>query len=342
MSDEFNDEVCAIEAIYPECVEEVRPLVYRLKVPQNEKISFEIEFSKEYPMEKPTLRKVKSNGAYDDEYLLALFEEVLDSIFQEGMVVVFDLFTELDCVLGEEEDIEAEDHWNQQDTKDIDDLVDSVAATTIEGTTTISDAQQRVKSSSTEEIAPTDDIASTYDTTSTDVEDRDDVDYTNYTYDEEREKANAKVTAKQEESSSSAPLQGWSISEPIVDRKSTFVGFAKEVHSVQEVDEAVARLCDDRKVAKATHVMRAYRVIDGNSAVKYEDCDDDGEAAAGSRMLHLLNIMDAENVLVVAVRWFGGIHLGPDRFRHINSAARDALVKGGFVETNKKKKKKKH
>jgi putative IMPACT (imprinted ancient) family translation regulator len=37
-------------------------------------------------------------------------------------------------------------------------------------------------------------------------------------------------------------------------------------------------------------------------------------------------------VLVVVTRWFGGIHLGPDRFKHINQAARDALEAGGFLD----------
>lgn len=53
--------------------------------------------------------------------------------------------------------------------------------------------------------------------------------------------------------------------------------------------------------------------------------------------------MDVWNVIVVVSRWFGGIHLGPDRFKHINSAARDVIIKGQFLdaETNNTKKKKK-
>lgn len=45
-------------------------------------------------------------------------------------------------------------------------------------------------------------------------------------------------------------------------------------------------------------------------------------------------MMDAWNVIVVVSRWFGGTHLGPDRFKHINSAARDAVITGKFVENN--------
>ena len=46
---------------------------------------------------------------------------------------------------------------------------------------------------------------------------------------------------------------------------------------------------------------------------------------AGSNLAHLLHVLGAENVLVVVTRWYGGIHLGNDRFKHINAAARDSL-----------------
>lgn len=62
------------------------------------------------------------------------------------------------------------------------------------------------------------------------------------------------------------------------------------------------------------------------------DCDDDGETAAGGRLAHLLEILELENVLVVVSRWYGGTLLGPDRFKLINQAARDALEKAGFLD----------
>jgi Uncharacterized protein family UPF0029 len=62
------------------------------------------------------------------------------------------------------------------------------------------------------------------------------------------------------------------------------------------------------------------------------DNDDDGETAAGGRLAHLLQILEVPNVLVVVTRYFGGIHLGPDRFKHINQAARAALEVGGFLD----------
>ncbi|CAK5013231.1 unnamed protein product [Meloidogyne enterolobii] len=41
--------------------------------------------------------------------------------------------------------------------------------------------------------------------------------------------------------------------------------------------------------------------------------------------------MDAKDVLLVVSRWKGGNKIGPDRFRHICNAGRDALISGGFV-----------
>lgn len=65
-----------------------------------------------------------------------------------------------------------------------------------------------------------------------------------------------------------------------------------------------------------------------------QDCDDDGESAAGARLLHLLQMTDACNVLVVVSRWFGGVMLGPARFTLINNAARGLLAKNGYISTD--------
>ena len=65
------------------------------------------------------------------------------------------------------------------------------------------------------------------------------------------------------------------------------------------------------------------------------DYDDDGESQAGARLKHLLEILDLENVLVVVTRWYGGTLLGPDRFKHVSQAARDALDLGGFLDGDK-------
>lgn len=126
-------------------------------------------------------------------------------------------------------------------------------------------------------------------------------------------------------------------SDPIIDRKSVFIGHACKLTHPSEVDQIRAFLLSDRKIAKATHpVMLAYR-CKGSGNIMHQDNDDDGETAAGSRLAHLLQILDIDNVLVVVTRWYGGIQLGSDRFRHINQAARDALLLGGFIKAGGKR-----
>ena len=121
----------------------------------------------------------------------------------------------------------------------------------------------------------------------------------------------------------------------IEDRKSVFQGHFAPVKSMDEVKAVIAKLYENRKIAHATHNMYAYRIFKDNSLL--QDCDDDGETHAGSRMLHLFEILECENVLVVVSRWYGGIQLGPDRFKHINNAARNVLEIAGVVNKAAKK-----
>ncbi|KAK4050063.1 hypothetical protein OIO90_005253 [Microbotryomycetes sp. JL221] len=124
--------------------------------------------------------------------------------------------------------------------------------------------------------------------------------------------------------------------QPIIERKSVFVGHAAQVKSLAEVQSVLSTLLSDKKIAKATHNISAFRFtsLDG---VKHADNDDDGETAAGGRLAHLLTLVNASDVLVVVTRWYGGIHLSTQRFQLINQAARDALELGGFLPDDKNK-----
>jgi hypothetical protein len=136
------------------------------------------------------------------------------------------------------------------------------------------------------------------------------------------------------ESSLDTMAPPWFISEVVTEKKSVFVARAAAVTSVQQARSFVAHLLStDKKVAKATHNITAWR-LRGNADVggaQFKDCDDDGESAAGGRLLHLLELMGACDLVVVVSRWYGGVHLGPDRFRLINQSARDAISKGNFT-----------
>ncbi|KAF8165721.1 ribosomal protein S5 domain 2-type protein [Crassisporium funariophilum] len=127
------------------------------------------------------------------------------------------------------------------------------------------------------------------------------------------------------------------VAEPITDRKSAFVGRACRISHASEVPLILSHLMSDRRISRAAHpIINAWRCqLDG---VLHQDNDDDGESAAGGRLAHLLQILEVNDVLVIVTRYFGGIHLGPDRFKHINQAARNALELGGFLDTSETKK----
>lgn len=127
----------------------------------------------------------------------------------------------------------------------------------------------------------------------------------------------------------------WIIGPSLTVKKSEFMARVAPVSSPAQAKQYVAHfLATDKRVARATHNMTAWR-IRGINETTYQDCDDDGETAAGSRMLHLMQMMDVWDVMVIVTRWYGGVQLGPDRFRIINTATKEALVLGGFVKDNK-------
>lgn len=126
----------------------------------------------------------------------------------------------------------------------------------------------------------------------------------------------------------------WHSGEPITDRKSTFQAHLTRVQCAGSIQKAMAWLLSDRKVQSATHNMLAYR-IELETGGFLADSDDDGESAAGGRLLHLLNVVNAKNVLVVVSRWYGGTKLGPDRFKRIQTVARDLLMMHGYIQANK-------
>ncbi|ORZ08782.1 ribosomal protein S5 domain 2-type protein [Lobosporangium transversale] len=119
---------------------------------------------------------------------------------------------------------------------------------------------------------------------------------------------------------------------PIIDRKSVFVAHLAPITQPSQVPWMIQQLKqENKKVIKATHNIMAFRVENENGAIS-QDNDDDGETAAGSRLLHLMSILDVKNVVVVVSRWYGGIPLSADRFKHINNAARQLLDECGYIK----------
>ncbi|KAI8919010.1 ribosomal protein S5 domain 2-type protein [Powellomyces hirtus] len=119
-------------------------------------------------------------------------------------------------------------------------------------------------------------------------------------------------------------------SEPLVERKSVFVAHVAPIKSASDVSLVLSALLSNKRIRRATHNIMAYRLVEENGVVK-QDCDDDGETAAGGRLLHMLNLANVNGAVVVVTRWYGGVHLGPARFKHINNVGRKLLESCGYI-----------
>ncbi|MES1907228.1 MAG: hypothetical protein MHM6MM_000388 [Cercozoa sp. M6MM] len=112
------------------------------------------------------------------------------------------------------------------------------------------------------------------------------------------------------------------LTETVEDRKSVFQGFCAPARSRAEAERFVQALCqDDKRIANATHRCMAFRLAAGEEI----GGDDDGEKGAWRVMSEQLTKSDALDTVVVVARWYGGVSLGPARFRHIREMARQAI-----------------
>lgn len=232
MKEELEDEISAIDAIYPGSTEELAPQIFKFTVPSHEDVEVQLSFPEKYPDDKPSIIQVISEG--DVNYLQQRFGRKLDEVYREGEVCMFDFLLELEVMIGEgrEKEKEKEKQLEKEREKQIEKI------------------EKQIQNLEIEHLI------------------------------EPRE---PKIN----------PLEGWIQSEPVVDRGSTFIGFARKVTSLEEAQDYLDLLVSDKKISKAAHNISAWR-IKGTGNVQYQDCDDDGEAAAGGRLLHLLTVCKLE------------------------------------------------
>jgi len=105
----------------------------------------------------------------------------------------------------------------------------------------------------------------------------------------------------------------------ITDRGSRYAVSGGPVQNRAEVESFLKALKRKKKYAKATHNSWAVLLPDGPLK------SDDGEAGAGNIILQMLERADLQGHVIVVTRWYGGKHLGGDRFRHVADAVRAYL-----------------
>lgn len=102
----------------------------------------------------------------------------------------------------------------------------------------------------------------------------------------------------------------------ITDRGSKYAVSGGACTSHDEANAFIKDLCRNKKFAKATHNTWAF--LHNGQVHKY----DDGEKGAGAVIGRMLERENIEGHIIVVTRWYGGKHLGGDRFRHVQDAVR--------------------
>ncbi len=100
----------------------------------------------------------------------------------------------------------------------------------------------------------------------------------------------------------------------LTDRGSKYAVSGAPVTDRAGVDAVLKQLKRDKSYAKATHNTWGV-ILQGGTPLK----GDDGEAGAGMVILRMLERAGLEGHVIVVTRWYGGKHLGGDRFRHVQS-----------------------
>ena len=80
---------------------------------------------------------------------------------------------------------------------------------------------------------------------------------------------------------------------------------------------------NNKKFLRATHHTYAARI--SKDGVIYETKNDDGETGAGNVILRVMQKQRYVNTIVCVTRWFGGVKLYGDRFKHVQDAAMRGL-----------------
>lgn len=109
----------------------------------------------------------------------------------------------------------------------------------------------------------------------------------------------------------------------IIDRGSKYSVTGGKVLGREDVKSLLKKIKKDRKYASATHNTWAAR-IEKYGAV-FETKSDDGETGAGQVILHIMRKKHIVNCAIVVTRWYGGIKLQADRYKHVQDATKHII-----------------
>ncbi len=114
------------------------------------------------------------------------------------------------------------------------------------------------------------------------------------------------------------------------DKGSKFISFAMPVRSVDEVNTALARY--RKEYYDARHICYAYMLGAEREIFRSND-DGEPSGTAGKPILGQINSYNLTNILIVVIRYFGGILLGTSGLIvAYRSAAKNAIDNARIIE----------
>ncbi len=112
----------------------------------------------------------------------------------------------------------------------------------------------------------------------------------------------------------------------IKDRGSVYSVSVGRVEDRESIKKFIHKIRNyNKKFQKASHHSYAARV--SKDGVVYETKSDDGETGAGNVILRIIQKKKFTNTIVCVTRWFGGVKLQADRYKHVQDATIYALEK---------------
>jgi len=109
----------------------------------------------------------------------------------------------------------------------------------------------------------------------------------------------------------------------IEDRGSRYSVSLGHVKGREDIKSFMRRLKKNKKIAKATHNTWAARITKDGAI--FETKSDDGETGAGMVILRVMQKEEVSDCVVCVTRWFGGVKLMGDRFKHVQDATKLAI-----------------
>ncbi|MCA9357139.1 YigZ family protein [Candidatus Nomurabacteria bacterium] len=120
------------------------------------------------------------------------------------------------------------------------------------------------------------------------------------------------------------PDSDFALHEQIIeDRGSRYSVSYGQVGSREDIKLFLKQLKQNKKYASATHNTWAARI--SHEGVIYETKADDGETGAGMVILRIMQKEQVTNCVICVTRWFGGVKLMGDRFKHVQDATKYAI-----------------